>query len=360
MTERNNFFDMSLLPPVERFSGEQKFANEKTVLICAEGFEDRGLSFVQSFSAKIFSKVFVLTYDPTRKSRLPELMAACKKCSNSTPIVLKYDRFHPAVFEEMFPHQIKETLKNIEEVVIDISVMSKLMILIVLNTLRMYCGKVRIIYSEPVDYAPTKEEYEQRQKALRLAVGLPSYGVHDVVRTPMLTSVIMQRSPAIIAAFTSFNEQLIRALLSNFNPTHLFLINGVPPTLSWREEATQKMHTDVLNDYRSDNPIDENGRLKLRSSTLYYAETFAVLSDIYREYCVTNRIVLAPTGSKMQALGCALLKLCCPDVHIEYPTPESFLIEGFSSHEIKCIHQVEFHGFCSFIDKLANESKLNG
>jgi hypothetical protein len=74
-----------------------------------------------------------------------------------------------------------------------------------------------------------------------------------------------------------------------------------------------------------------------------------VLSEVYRKYCVVNRIVLAPTGSKMQVLGSALFKLCCPDVHIEYRTPESYLIEGYSSHEIKTIYHVVFLQFSNFI-----------
>ena len=241
---------MSLLPQVQPFCGEQELPEDKSLLICAEGFEDRGLSFVQSITSRKFSEVFVLTYQPTKKSRLPELMEACAARSNSAPHVIEYDRFHPAVFEDKFRREIDEMFEKIEEVVVDISVMSKLMILIILAALRNYRGKVRVIYTEPLDYAPTKEEYERHRKNLRHAANLPSYGVHDVVRTPILTSVVMQRSPAIIVAFTSFNEQLIRALLSNFNPTHLFLINGVPPTLSWREGATQEIHADILNDYR--------------------------------------------------------------------------------------------------------------
>lgn len=351
---------MNVLPQVESLRNEEELPEDKTLLVCAEGFEDRGLAFIQSVSSRKFSKIFVLTYQPTKKSRLPELMEACKARSNLEPRVIEYDRFHPAVFEDEFRREIHEVFRKVEEVIVDISVMSKLMILIILAALRDYRGKVRIIYSEPIDYAPTKEEYARHRKSLRLATNLPSYGVHDVVRTPILTSAVMQRSPALIVAFTSFNEQLIRALLSNFNPTHLFLISGVPPTLSWREEATREIHADILNDYRVDNPTDTEGRLERRSSTLQYAETFSVLGDIYRQYCVVNRIVLAPTGSKMQALGCALLKLCCPDVHIEYPTPESYLIEGHSSHEIKCIHQVIFPAFSNFIEAIARENNLNG
>jgi hypothetical protein len=329
-------------------------------MVCAEGFEDRSLSFASTIRQIAFANTFVITYRPIRKSRLPELMSACAACSRASPEPITYDRFRPAGFESEIASRLKETLKHIDEIVIDISVMSKLMILILLNAVSTYSGKVRIIYSEPLDYAPTRSIFEENLRTLQMAAALPSYGVHDVVRTPMLTSVIMQRSPAIIVAFTSFNEKLIRALLSNFNPTHLFLINGVPPTLSWREDATQRIHADILNDYRGDNPIDDLGKMQRRASTLYYDETFSVVGGIYREYCVSNRIVLAPTGSKMQALGCALVKLCCPDVHIEYPTPESFLIDGFSSTEIKCIHQVQFPQFKDFISRLAIESKLNG
>lgn len=349
---------MSVLPEVTPFSREQDIA-EKSLLICAEGFEERGLAFVTGLKTKIFTQIFAITYKPTKKSRLPELMSACEARSTSKPRVLQYDRFHPAVFEEEFRHDISPVLADIDELVIDVSVMSKLMILIILASLKGFEGTVRVIYSQPVDYAPSKDEYDQHRESLRLAAGLPSWGVHDVVRTPLLTSVVMQRSPAIIVAFTSFNEQLIRALLSNFNPTHLFLINGVPPVLSWRETATQEIHSEILNEYRGDNPLDTEHRLDRRSSTLYYAETFELLSKIYREYCVSNRIVLAPTGSKMQALGCALFKLCCPDVHIEYPTPESYLIEGYSSDEIKCIHEVVFSGFSRFLQTLASEAKLD-
>lgn len=351
---------MNALPSVERYPGPSSLIKGRSLLICAEGFEDRSLSFVHSVNAKLFSSSFVFTYFPTRKSRLPELMSACGLCSVAAPRVFNYDRFNPSDFEVEFSAAIAKVVLDFEEIVVDISVMSKLMIVIVLHSLRFYKGILRIIYSEPVNYSPSREQFEQNYKSLRLATNLPSYGVHDVVRTPMLTSVVMQRSPTIIVAFTSFNEQLIRALLSNFSPTHLFLINGVPPSLCWREEATQRIHGDILNDYRNDNPVGQDGRLEKRVSTLFYGEAFDVLRDIYNKYCVSHRIVLAPTGSKMQAVGCALLKLCCADVHIEYPTPESFLLDGFSSPEIRAIHQVLFDNFCDSVARIATVNGLNG
>jgi hypothetical protein len=37
-----------------------------------------------------------------------------------------------------------------------------------------------------------------------------------------------------------------------------------------------------------------------------------------------HRVLLAPAGSKMQTIGCYLVKRLHPDIHIEYPSPEGF------------------------------------
>jgi len=170
----------------------------------------------------------------------------------------------------------------------------------------------------------------------------------------------MLRHPSLVLAFASFNEQLIRALLSTISPNRLFLVNSEPPRFPWRADATQEIHRKLIEEYPDDNPFDAVGRLARKSSTLDYIETFELLADVYRRQCYYNRIVVAPTGSKMQALGVALFKICCPDVHIEYPTPESFFIEGYSSIEIHRIHHVLFTNFASQIHAAAHSYGLNG
>jgi len=62
----------------------------------------------------------------------------------------------------------------------------------------------------------------------------------------------------------------------------------------------------------------------------------------------------------MQALGCALIKICCPDIHIEYPTPESFYFHGYSSKEIKAVHQIVFNKFSSLMKNNCEGVGLNG
>jgi hypothetical protein len=211
-------------------------------------------------------------------------------------------------------------------------------------------------------YAPTEEEWEKHKDEQQLATSLPSVGVQNIVRTPLLTSLIMQQSPSMLVSFLSFNEQLIRALLFECSPSRVLLINGVPPRpLSlWREKAMNDIHKNIIKEYHQDNHLDGNELLERKCSTLYYAETFKMLAEIYNNFGENYRIVISPTGSKMQAIGSSLIKNCCEDIHIEYPTPESYYVDGYSSSEVKEIHQVMFTNFRDFIEEISEVHKLNG
>jgi hypothetical protein len=281
--------------------------------------------------------------------------------SINEPTVVTFYRFEPQKFE-MEMRRISDNLRMeaSEEIVIDISVMSKLLIMIILCSLQRFEGKVRIIYTEPMDYSPSQEDYLAAKNNINHLHNLPSLGVHDVVRTSLLSSTIMQRRPNAVICFTSFNEQLLRAMLSVINPTHLLLINGVPPHLHWREIAMQEICKGIICDFKDDNDVDTSGSLVRKTSTLNYKETFKEISEIYKRYCYSYRIILAPTGSKMQTVGCAIVKICCPDIHMEYPTPESFYFHGYSSKEIRDVHQVEFPNFSSLIRNICEIEGLNG
>jgi hypothetical protein len=63
----------------------------------------------------------------------------------------------------------------------------------------------------------------------------------------------------------------------------------------------------------------------MSASTLDYREAVIMLEQLYWNLAVDHRILLAPTGSKMQTISCFLFAALHPDVHIEYPTPNGFL-----------------------------------
>jgi hypothetical protein len=147
----------------------------------------------------------------------------------------------------------------------------------------------------------------------------------------------MQGQPTAALVFMSFNDVLTQVLLNTVYPSRLFLINGRPPIHSWREEATAWIHDQVRQEWPDDNPVDCAAKgtplPKRKVSTLDYRETLSLLLTLYWELSPTHRILLAPAGSKMQAIGCYLAKALHPDIQIEYPSPTGFRWDYYSRGE---------------------------
>ncbi|EHL66933.1 hypothetical protein [Cloacibacillus evryensis] len=332
---------------------------KKRLLIISEGFEERSLSFISQKFNFSFDKIIICRYEPQKESKYNELIKVIEsRCLTKDMNSIIFNRFEPFLFEVEINKYLESCSYKYDEVIVDISVMSKYMIMQIMYMLKGYSGNVCLIYTEPVQYAPLEDTkvFDEQNKATLL----PSVGVQNIVRTPLLISLVMQQSPSLLVAFLSFNERLVRALLSECNPARVLLINGVAPHVPWRERAMNDIHRNIIKEYYHDNLTNSEGVLERKSSTLYYGETFKLLVEIYKLYCEDYRIILSPTGSKMQAFACALIKICCDDIHIEYPTPESYYVDGYSSSEIRLIHQAYFANFKGYVSELAAQYGLNG
>ena len=201
--------------------------------------------------------------------------------------------------------------------------------MLTLWVLKRVSAPVLVFYAEAKLYGPSEAEFNAAKKGN--SVHQPSLqiftGIHGVVRVDSLASVAMQGQPTAALVFMSFNDALTQSLLNTVYPTRLFLINGKPPVHSWRESGMAWIHDQVRREWDEDNPLDLSfPDLPARStSTLYYRETVLLLLNLYWELSTSYRILLAPAGSKLQAVGCSIVKALHPDVHIEYPSPQGFL-----------------------------------
>jgi hypothetical protein len=244
--------------------------------------------------------------------------------------VILYDRFDPSDFEERLRGRL--TANGARRVILDITTMSKLAIMLSLNVCLELDLDTTVLYAEAEVYGPSHEEFDEarRNNEIHRPTIQIFTGVHGVVRVSSLASVAMQGQPTAALVFMSFNDALTQVLLNTVYPSRLFLVNGRPPVHSWREEATAWIHDQVRREWEEDNPVRPalpgEVPIPLRSvSTLDYLETVSLLIDLYWQLSATHRILLAPAGSKMQAVGCFLAKALHPDIHIEYPSPEGFL-----------------------------------
>ena len=64
---------------------------------------------------------------------------------------------------------------------------------------------------------------------------------------------------------------------------------------------------------------------RLTASTLNYNDTLMCLLDIYSRHSGLDRLLISPTGSKMQTVAVAIFRTFVRDVQIVYPTPRGFL-----------------------------------
>lgn len=345
-----------LLPEITKTSSKLSYDN-KRLFIVAEGFEKRSLNWVSATDDElIFNSSIICRYVPSKKSRFEEMYCEVKKRTKEEPIILKYNRFEPTIFE----HELKQLVvgfSRFDEIIIDITVMSKLLIMIVICLLKNYDGKVKVIYSESISCGPSEKTYKDTmgKKSYGTCIGLSSVGVGDVVRTPNLSSIVMQNCPLVLVAFLSFNEQLINVLLNEISPAELQLINHSCKRDAWRSQAMIDIHKDIIDEYLGGNLEDI-----FCCEVTDYKLVFLKLATIYKEKCYSNRIVLAPTGCKLHAVSCSILKLCCPDIHVEYPTPESYLFDGYSSDEVYEVYEINFPSFKKNIFEIAKEYELNG
>ena len=330
--------------------------NRRRLFIGAYGFEPRTLGWVnfQEGQGGILNKAIMFRYIHSKgRNRIRDLRKALANIGSPKPIDILHDLLSPHDIENKLSRKLVQNLADIEEIVLDVSSMTKLLILVSLCMLSNFEGTLRIVYSESERYAPTKEEYDKSKENMKIIARFPSYGVGSIVRTKCLSSIRMQGQPVTMVAFTSFNEQLIRHMLGTISPHRLLFINGRPPSddYEWREYATQEIHKRLIDEYANDNPTNEKGYLARVTSTLKYHESIECIDNIYKQFGTYERIICAATGSKMQTVGLFFCKMMHPDIHIEYPTPDSYYVQGLSSG-VKRVYEIVIPEFSAFLKNI--------
>jgi hypothetical protein len=322
------------LGKVEKFSVDG-LLNTNSAFIFAMGFEDRALAIPRvliqaGYSGTIHGIRYINSSG--RRNRVAEARRLFEGLME-----IKYSAECAHEFETNLSRHCITKLTNVSEIVIDISAMSKFLILVSIIVFLRHKKRIRIVFTTAQDYGPSKAQYEkvvsESGSLMSTFAGQPTSGVASILRSECLISSRMQGQPVCVVAFTSFNEELIRHVIGTLNPHRLILINGIPPEirLSWRASATQVIHKKLLEEYSEDNQVvNSTGLLRRSVSTLDYLETLNLLFEIRREFGTYERIQYFSTGSKMQSVALSLLRAMHSDVHIESPTPASYFFSDYS------------------------------
>jgi hypothetical protein len=180
-----------------------------------------------------------------------------------------------------------------------------------------------VLYTEAKIYPPTQAEAEAAIARLSAdptySVLFLSSGVFQVTVVPELSSIAMPIGQTRLITFPSLDSYQLTAVRAELQPSRFTLINGIPPAAknAWRPDAISRI-----------NRLDTIQHDSCNASTLDYRETLGCLLEVYRQYSERERLLISPTGSKMQTVAVGLLRAVLDDVQVVYPTPKDFQSPG--------------------------------
>jgi hypothetical protein len=314
--------------------------------IGAAGFEDRAISLLNCWEQQKIrlEKALAIKYEPhgDHRNRLDDFKNKLEKICASIKWI-NYDRLDPQKFKEELV--LVMDLPDSFQVIVDISGMSKFLTMVLLQGLTKLPNNVTIVYAEADIYHPTMAEFEREKRKLGATPDFLTSDVYTILHVTSLSSVSMQGYPILLLVFPTFNHNEVAALHNEVSPQHMILLEGDPHEKcdKWRLQAIREVNRNLTAnpDYSYESRV---------VSTFDYISNIEILQEIYKTYCFTHKILLAPTGSKLQTIASFLFKQIHPDVQIVYPVTKAFI--GEYSEKCRALWAIPFGPFVKFISSL--------
>lgn len=313
----------------------------------AAGFEDRAMTLLDYWmSHKIrLEKALAIRYEPhgDPRNRVTDFKSKLEKVCTSVEWI-DYDRLDPQKFQEELASTVNPP--DSFHVLIDISGMSKFLTMVLLQVLTKLPNSLTVAYAEADIYYPTKDEFERKKKELGATPDFLTSDVYTILHVTSLSSVSMQGYPILLLVFPTFNHNEVVALHNETSPQHMILLEGDPHEEpdKWRLQAIREVNSIVTanpDDYRCETRV---------VSTFDYISNIEALQEIYQMYCFTHKILLAPTGSKLQTIASFLFRQIHPDAQIVYPVTKAFI--GEYSEKCRALWAINFGPYSEFISSL--------
>ena len=300
-------------------------------LLVVGGFEERALTVLRAAAGEADSfQVVLIKYLPVvAENRDEECVKLCEDAS--LPLEqLVYDRENPSSAGD----RIADYLCGFDNVFVDVSGMSRLLIVQIVVAMIERGKGFSVLYTEASVYPPKEDEFRRRQHGTQGRISFISSGIFEIVSCPELSSVSMLGGAIRLISFPSFDPVQLSNVVQELQPTHNDVINGVPPDLSmrWRTKAIGELNQTNMSALQR---VREH-----QASTFDYRETLNIILELYKLHSVYDRIVIVPTGSKMQAVAVGILRGILTDLQIVYPTPLKFLDPAHHTEGAKATFQL--------------------
>lgn len=320
-------------PQLQTVSRCQLFPND--CLVVCGGFEDRAVAILKgAVSGRSAFNVVLIAYEPLVPENRGDVIRRMCEEAGIRIVELVYNRQEPTGFGSVL---IEALSAYHGRIFVDISGMSRLLIVQSLVAFRkrpQRFSNCYVAYAEAQQYPPTQKEADaelaKSDSDASFSTLFLSSGVFDVTLVPELASYAPSVVQTRLVVFPSLDAHQLIALRAELLPSRISFIEGVPPDLSnrWRRDAV------ALANRLDQIPNAE----RYQTSTLDYRETLSCLQELYSKHEIRERLLISPTGSKMQAVAVGIFRSFVEDVQIVYPTPRSFLSPSKYTHGIGRIH----------------------
>jgi len=327
-------------PPLESVA-QFKLSSNDTLVVCG-GFEERSIGVLQNAAASGTSfNVLLILYEPfVAENRASTIRDLCGRFDLRLEQVA-YDRENPTGFGAVL---ISHLLNREGRIYLDISGMSRLLMvqsLVALRNVPRQFADCFVAYAEAEHYPPTQAEAEAQLAKSdtdpSLSILFLSSGVFDVTVVPELSALAPLGEQTRLIAFPSLDAHQLTALRNELQPSRLSVIEGEPPS------ATNRWRRDIISKI---NRLSQIPNIESRiTSTLSYEQTLDCLLWLYEANSLRERLIVSPTGSKMQTVAVGILRAIVKDVQIAYPTPLQFCSPANYTVGVGALHQLALAPF---------------
>lgn len=328
--------EVSLISEVEIGEGD--------ILVLAAGFEDRCIEVLSRAIIKNkcnFSLLLIKYLPQVQDNKSDEILELCNANKIKT-FEITYDRGNPVGIGDRF---LEVALQFKGNIFIDVSGMSRLLIvqlIVSLGQSQRNFSNSFVLYTEAMKYPPTEEAVKEALSRnidddFTYRFMFISTGVLGLSIVPELSSVALQGQPVRLVAFPSFNVDQLSVLIGELQPSCLTLLHGLTPAKEnhWRMNAIKKLNR------IEEGSCDESFNV----STLDYRQTLDCLADIYNKHGSMERIILAPIGSKMQAVAVGIFRTFMSDIQIVYPATRQFAAPKEYTVGVSSVYKLKLDGF---------------
>lgn len=297
------------LPQLQPVSKLIKTDSHYDLFVGAMGYEERTTNAAEALLNmgvhidRIVLLEFDRYYDATEKRRSTYEDIISKLTSGKTyrPMNAPISAQDPDFAERMKGLLSTLTRSVIPRIIFDCTSCPSVILAQTIKVLLDYKCDLTILYSEAVEYFPTRSEWESGKVKSHSAgrVQGPFAGVRFVAKPPILQSDDNGEFTVLLVLFPTFNTERTDGILAEVDPASRIWFFGEPHDLK-----NNLYRIDMAKEFAS--PIMYDGDPWSLLTTFDYRQTIRVLGGIYTKYRLKNRIVIMPHGSKMQTLGTSL------------------------------------------------------